>query len=136
MTSLITIFLLMKSSTARNSRGISTLPCLSPILTLNSSDAPSHTTTLGVVFSHMPSTILTSASGTPIHCSVAITISLGTVSKAFSRSTKTPEPYCPVPPGCSHLSQDVHPVCCSSPLPEPLLFFLEVTCYSSPDPCV
>ena len=33
-----------------------------------------------------PSTILTSTSGTPIHRSVAITIYLGTVSKAFSRS--------------------------------------------------
>ena len=77
----------MRSSTAMNSNGLSTLPCLSPILTSNSSEAPSPTTTLAVVFSYVPSTILTSASGTPIHRSVAITISLGTVSKAFSRST-------------------------------------------------
>ena len=70
-----------------NSRGLSTLPCRSPILTSNSSEAPSPTTTLAVVFSYVPSTILTSASGIPIHRSVAITISLGTVSKAFSRST-------------------------------------------------
>ena len=35
----------------------------------------------------MPSTIITSLSGTPIHRNVAITISLGTVSIAFSSST-------------------------------------------------
>ena len=86
MASFITVFLLIRSSTAVNS-GLSTLPCLSPILTSNSSEAPSPTTTLAVVFSYVPSTILTSASGTPIHRSVAITISLGTVSKAFSGST-------------------------------------------------
>ena len=40
---------------------------------------------------------LTAASGTPIHRSVAITIYLGTVSKAFP-GRRTPEPYCPVPP--------------------------------------
>ena len=55
--------------------------------TQNSSDAPSPTTTLAVVFSYAPYTILTSASGTPIHRSIAITISLGTVSRAFSKST-------------------------------------------------
>ena len=87
MASFITVFLLMRSSTDMNNSGLSTLPCLSPILTSNSSDAPSPTTTLVVVFSYTPSTILTSASGTPIHHSVAITISLGTVSKAFSKST-------------------------------------------------
>ena len=45
----------------------------------------------------MPSTILTSASGTPIHRSVDITISLGTVSNAFSRSTNPRDIDCPVP---------------------------------------
>ena len=29
-----------------------------------------------------------------------------------------------------------HPVCCSSPLPEPLLLFPEVNFYSSADPCI
>ena len=82
-----TVFLLMRSSTAMNSRGLRTLPCLSPILTSNSSEAPSPTTTLAVVLSYVPSTIYTSASGIPIHRSVAITISLVTLSKAFSRST-------------------------------------------------
>ena len=87
MASFTTVFLLMRSSTAMNSSGLNTLPCLSPILTSNSSEAPSPTTTLAVVFSYVPSTILTSSSDTPIHRNVAITISLGTVSKAFSMST-------------------------------------------------
>ena len=87
MASFITVFLPMRSSTDMNSSGLSTLPCLSPILTSNAYDAPSPTTTLAVVFSYMPSTILTSAPGTPIHRSVAIAISMGTVSKAFSKST-------------------------------------------------
>ena len=87
MASFTTVFLLMRSCTAMNSRGLRTLPCLSPILTSNSSEAPSPTTTLAVVFSYVPSTILTSAYGAPIHRSVAITISLGIVSKACSRST-------------------------------------------------
>ena len=91
-----------------------------------------------VVFSHVPSTILNSASGTPIYRSVAIIISLGNVSKPFSRSTNprailpcTSSLFCTI-----DLSQDIHPVCCSTPLPEPLLFFPEVTFYYSPHPCV
>ena len=88
MASFTTVFLLMRSSTAMNSSGVSTLPRLSPTLTSTSSEAPSHTTTLAVVFSYVPSTILTSASGTPIHRNIDITICLGTVSKAFSRSTR------------------------------------------------
>ena len=38
---------------AMNNSGLSTLPCLSPILTSNSSEDPS-TTTIVVVFSHVP----------------------------------------------------------------------------------
>ena len=86
MTSFATVFLLMRSSTAMNSSGLTTLLCLSPTWISNSSEAPSPITILAVVFSYMPSTILTSASGAPIYRSVAITISLGTESKAFSRS--------------------------------------------------
>ena len=41
-------------------------------------------------FSYMPSTIPTSASGTPIHRGVAITISLDTVSNAFCGSNYLP----------------------------------------------
>ena len=73
--------------------GLNTLPYLSPILTSNYSDARSPATIIAVVFSCMPLTIITSASGTLIRRSVAITISLGTVSKAFSK-TKNPRPYC------------------------------------------
>ena len=129
MASFITVFLLMRSSIAMNSSGLRTLLCLSPILTSNSPDAPSPTTTIAVVFSYMSSTILTSASGTPIHRSVAIAIYLGTVSNGFSRSTN-PRAITPCTSRHSllyHLSQDVHPVCCSSLLPEHLLFFPEVT---------
>ena len=134
MAAFTTVFLLMRSSTAMNSSGFSTLPCLSAVLISNSHEAPYPTTTLAVVFSYVPSTILTSASGTPIHRSVAIIISLGTVSKAFSRSTKPRALY---PHSLLyHMSQDVHPVCCSSPLPVPLLVFPEITFYSSSDPCV
>ena len=85
MVSFITIFLLMRFSTAMNSSGLSTPPCLTLTLTSNSSDAPYPIITLAVVFSYMPSTILTSTYGTPANRSVAI--SLSTVSKAFSKST-------------------------------------------------
>ena len=117
----------MRSSTDMNSSGLSTLPCLIPILTSNASDAPSPTTTLAVVFSYMPSTILTSASGTPIHRSVAITISLCTTSKAFSKSMN-PRAILPCTSSLFlfHLSQDLRPVCCSSISP-----FMN-TCCSSP----
>ena len=59
-----------------------TILLLSVIVTL--AMFPSPDITLAVVFSDMPSTILTS--GYPIHRSVAMTISLGTVSKGFSKS--------------------------------------------------
>ena len=141
MASFITVFLLMRSNTPMNSSGLSTLSYLSPILTSNSSDAPSPTNTLTVVFSYTPSTNPTSAYGTPTHRNVVITISMGTVSKALSRSTNpsaiklpcTSSLFCAI-----DLSRDVglYPVCCSSPLPEPLLFFPEVTFKSSSDPCV
>ena len=85
MASFITVFRLMRSSTATNSSGLSTLHCLSPIFTSNSPDAPSATTTL--VFSYMPSAIVTSASSNPIPRSFTIAISLGTVSKAVSSTT-------------------------------------------------
>ena len=111
MASFTTVFLLMRSSTAMNSSGISTVPCLSPILTSTSSDAPSPTNTLAVSFSCVPSTILTFASGTPIHRSVAITISLCTVSIAFSRSTN---PRAILPCTSSLFST---PMLCSYPLP-------------------
>ena len=74
--------------------GLNTLPYLSPILTSNSSDARSPTTTIAVVFSCMPVTIITSAYCTLIHRSAAITISLGTVSKAVSK-TKNPSAILP-----------------------------------------
>ena len=114
----------MRSTTAMNSSGLSTLPCLSPILTSDSSDAPSHTTTLAVVFSYVPSTILTSASGTPTHSSVAITISLGTVSKAFSKSTNHRAILQAL---LHHLRQDVHPVCLSADI---LLLSCPCICFS------
>ncbi len=85
----------------RHGSVLSPLPCLRPILTAK---APSSTTTLAV-FSYMPSTILTFASGIPIHCSVAITISLGTVSKAVCRSTN---PTVPPISSLPSVSQDVH----------------------------
>ena len=66
----------------------------------------------------MPSTTLTSPSGTLIHHSVAITISLGTVSSAFSRSTK---PRAILPCTSNHFSSIMTDVplpflnrCCSS----------------------
>ena len=46
MASFTTVFLLMRCSTAMNISGVSTLPCLSPILTSNSSDAASRTNTI------------------------------------------------------------------------------------------
>ena len=64
------------------------LPCLKPMFTWNSFDIPDPTTTLALVFSYMASTIFISDSGAPIHLRVVIAICLGTVSKAFSRSTK------------------------------------------------
>ena len=138
MASAITVFLLVRSSTAMNSSELSTLPCLSPILTSNSSVAPSHTTTLAVVFSYMPSTTFTSASGTPIHRSVTIDHHLSVF--CVKRFLQVVEPQSHTALYLQyllyHLSQDVHPVCCSSPLPEPLLFFPEVIFYSFPDPCV
>ena len=95
MASFITVFLLMRSSTDMNNSGLSKLPCLSPILTSKSSDAPS-TTTLAVVFSYMPSTITsimvlpsTVASPSP---------SLWVLCQRLSPNRRTPEPYCPVPP--------------------------------------
>ena len=77
MTSFTTVYLLMRCSTAINNSGLNTLPCHSPILTSNSPEAPSLTTTLAV-FLYAPSAIIASASGTPIHRSV---------STAFPRST-------------------------------------------------
>ena len=81
----------MRSSTAMNSSGLSMLPCLSPILTSNAYCAPSPTTTLAVVFSYMPSTILTSTVASPLP-------SLWVLCQKLSPSRRTPEPYCPVPP--------------------------------------
>ena len=68
--------------------------CLVSMFTWNSFDIPDPTTTLALVFSYMASTIFTSDSGAPIHLRVAIAILLGTVSKAFSRSTKA-KAMCP-----------------------------------------
>ena len=84
--SLVLAFLLITSTTAMDNSGLRALPCLRPTSTLNSSDIPSPHTTLPFVSSHVPSTILTSASGTPNHLIVAMAISLGTMSYAFSKS--------------------------------------------------
>ncbi|KAK2171775.1 hypothetical protein NP493_1027g00004 [Ridgeia piscesae] len=54
-------------------------PSVRPILTLNSPDTPDPHSTLLFVSSYVLSTTLTSASGTPIHPSVPIVISLGIV---------------------------------------------------------
>ena len=136
MASFITAFLLMRSSTAMNSSGLSTLPCLDPILTSNSSEAPSPTTTLAVVFSYVcsqpssfPLLVLPSTVASP-------SPSIWVLYQNLSPGRRTPEPYCPALSLLCHLSQDVHPVCCSSLLPEPLLFFPEVTLYSYLDHCV
>ena len=72
----------------------------------------------------MPSTILTSYSGTPIHRRVAITISLGTVSNVFS-SRRAPKPFCPVPPVSSL------PYVSGRTVP---LLFLNPCCYSTKSP--
>uniref|UniRef100_A0A8C4PWB5 Uncharacterized protein n=1 Tax=Eptatretus burgeri TaxID=7764 RepID=A0A8C4PWB5_EPTBU len=57
------------------------------VLQLNSSNIVRPSKTLPFVPLYIPSTNATSASSTPIYLSVAIIISLGTVSNAFSRST-------------------------------------------------
>ena len=91
------VFLLMRSSTAMDSSGLSTLPFLSPILTSNSSNAPSPTATIAVVFSYMTSTsslpllVLPSAVASP-------SPSIWVLSQKLSPSRRAPEPYCPVPP--------------------------------------
>ncbi|KAK2186084.1 hypothetical protein NP493_204g11004 [Ridgeia piscesae] len=59
--------------------GIKALPSVRPVLTLNSPDTPDPHSTLLFVSSYVLSTILTSASGTPIDPSVPIVISLGIV---------------------------------------------------------
>ena len=73
----------------------------------------------------MPSTILTSPSGTPIHRGVAITISLGTVSNVFSPGRRPPKPYCPVSPVSYQPSVSGRTV----PIP-----FLNPCCYSPKSP--
>ena len=127
MASFTTVFLLMRSSSAMNSSG------RNPILTSNSSKLLLPPSLLLLLISYVLSTILTSASGTPIHHSVTITISLGTVLQVDEPQSHT---VLYIQSLLYHLSQDVHPVCCSSLLNKPLLFFPEVTFYSSPGPCV
>ena len=84
----VLIFLLISYITKMKSNGLRALSCLKPMFTWNSFDLPDPTTTLPLVFSYIASTIHTSDYGAPIHLRVAIVIFLGTVSKAFSRSTK------------------------------------------------
>ena len=60
-----------------NMSGMRELPCLKLIFTLNSSGIREPTKTLPFVPLYIPSTYLTSDSGTPIHIDVTITISLG-----------------------------------------------------------
>ena len=91
--SIVLIFLLISSITKMKSNGLRALLCFKPMFTWNSFDIPDPTTTLALVFSYMASTILTSDSGAPIHLRVVIAIRLGTVSKAFSRSTKAKAIY-------------------------------------------
>ena len=135
MTAFIIVFLLMRSSTAMNSSGLNTLPCLSPILTSHSSDVSS-STTLVVVFSYcphpssMPLLVLPSTAASP-------SPSLWYCVRNFLQVDE-PHNYTVMylRSILHHLSPDVHPVCCSSLLPEPLPFFPEVSFYSSPDHCV
>ena len=87
-TPVLLIFLLINSITKMKSNGLRALHCLKPMFTWNSFDMPDPTTTLPVVFSYIVSTIFTSDSGAHIHIRVTIAICLGTVSKAFSRSSK------------------------------------------------
>ncbi|KAK2171278.1 hypothetical protein NP493_1085g00040 [Ridgeia piscesae] len=65
--------------------GPKALPCVRPTLTLDSPDTPGSHSTLLFASSYVPSTNLTSPSGTPTHLSVPIIISLGIVAQAFSR---------------------------------------------------
>ena len=100
--SLVVAFLLITSTTANNNSGLSALPCPSPLwippifystfyLFICAFDHPqlrlwdTHPPHCGHVSSYVPSTILTSSSGTPIHLNVAMALSLGTMSYAFSR---------------------------------------------------
>ena len=101
MASFTTVFLLMRSSTPMNR-------------------------TLAVVISYVLSTILTSASGTPIHRSIAITFSLGTVSKAFSMSTNSGA----IPPCISSL---FFTICLRTYIPSALPLPFLNPCCSSPN---
>ena len=77
--SFVQIFLHISSTTAINNNGIKALPCVRPTFTLDSPDTPGPPSTLLFVSSYVPSTNLTSASGTHVHFSVHIVISLGIV---------------------------------------------------------
>ncbi|KAK2175233.1 hypothetical protein NP493_739g01042 [Ridgeia piscesae] len=59
--------------------GLKALPCGRPTFTLDSPDTPGPHSTLLFVSSYVPSTNLTSPSGTSTHLSVPIVISLGVV---------------------------------------------------------
>ena len=76
-----------------NNSGLNTLPCLSPIFTSNSCDAPPPTTTLAVVFSYIASTILTSALVVPSTVA-SPSPSLWVLCQKLSPSRRTPDPYC------------------------------------------
>ena len=96
MASFTTVFLLMTASTVMNNIGLSKLPCVSPILTSNSSEAPSPTTTLTVVFSYtcpQPSSLLLLVLPSTIESP-----SLWVLCKKLSLGRRTPEPYFPGPP--------------------------------------
>ena len=68
-----------------HNNGLKALPCVRPTFTLDSPDTPGPHSTLSFVSSYVPSTNLTSPSGTPTHLSVPIVISLRIVAWAFSR---------------------------------------------------
>ena len=97
MASFSTVFLLMMSSAAMNSSGLSTLPCLNPILTKNppmlllpppllllSSLTCPQPSSLPLL--ELPSTV---ASPSP---------SIWVLCQTLSPGRRTPEPHCPVPP--------------------------------------
>ena len=122
MASFITVVLLMRSSADMNSSGLSPLPCLSPLLTSNASDAPSPTTTLAVVFSYMPSLPLLVLPSTVASLSPSLWV---LCQKAFSKSTN--------PRAILSCTSSLFPTIClrgyiPSAVPLPFLN----PCYSSP----
>ena len=129
MASFTTIFLLMRSSTAMNSSG------LSPILTSNSWKLilPPPLLLLSSRTCSQPSSlpllVLPSTVASPSHSLWYCVKSFPQVDEPRSHTALYLQSL------LYHLSQGVHPVCCSSPLPEHLFFFPEPTFYSSPDPC-